>query len=241
MTSPVTFNTPDRVIREAMENAGLLQDGDDPSSEQFAKYGNRLNSLINYYQTQGLKLWLLEDLSITLTAGVNFYSLGLTGTVSMTKPLRALQGYFADNSSPPVRRPIYPMSWQEWLTLSQTGQQGAISQYFVDKQQLTLNVYFWLTPDSTAALGTAHLLIQQQVTNFTGTTDTMNFPLEWFNLLSWGLANEIATGQPQAIMDRCERNAMKYQMALENWDVEDASTRMVPDSQLAGMQASNFR
>lgn len=241
MSGPILFNSPNRVINEAMFNAGLLQRGEDAGSEDIADYSNRLNSLINYLQTQGLKLWLLVDFGITLVAGTNQYNMGPAGNVVMTKPMRAIQGYYLDNNTPPVRRPIYVMSWDEWLRLSQTGQQGAISQFFIDKQQLSLNAYFWPTPDTQAATGTAHLLLQQQVTNFTGITDTMNFPLEWFNVLSWGLANEICTGQPQAIMDRCEKNAMKYQNALEAWDVEDASTQMVPDSQKSGYGGSRFR
>ena len=64
MTTPISFNTPDRVIRFAMDNAGLLQDGDSPSSEQYAKYMPRLNDMINVWQTEGIKLWTLGMLTV---------------------------------------------------------------------------------------------------------------------------------------------------------------------------------
>jgi hypothetical protein len=67
------------------------------------------------------------------------------------------------------------------------------------------------------------------VTNFTAVDETMNFPNEWRIALRWGLADELATGQPQAIMDRCERRAAMFKAALEDWDVEDAPTRFQPD------------
>lgn len=237
MTFPTNFNTPARCITYAMRDAGLLAEGDDPNGDQFAEYGQRLNDVVNYLGTQGLKLWTCSDVSIPLVAGTNMYSLGPLGTIVMTKPLRALQGYYNDATSPtnPVRKPIYPISWQEWLTLSNVTTQGSISSYFVDKQQSTLNVYFWNTPDSiTAANGTCHLLLEGQLTNFTGITDTMTFPQEWFIALRWCLADEISSNQPQSIQARCQQRAEMYRRALEDWDVEDASTMFIIDPRMGG-------
>lgn len=228
MTTPVYFNSWKRVITSAMQNAGLLEELQDPTPEQFAQNRDRLTDLINFYQTQGLKLFLWQDLSITLTAGTSQYSLGPAGSIIATKPIRALQGYFLDSSN--NRRPIYPFSWDDWLRLSQTTNQGPITQFFVDKQVSNLVVNFWLTPDATAATGTAHLLIEQQVSGPIFLTDSMSFPIEWFLALSWGLADEICTGQPQSIIDRCRMKADQLRGALEAWDIEDASTQFQPDT-----------
>lgn len=238
MTTVASFSTANRIITYAMKDAGLLQEGDTPSPEQYAEYTNRLNDIINWMQTQGLKLWTQEDLSITLTASTATYALGPAGSFITTKPLRVLQGYYLDSND--IRRPIYPLSWNDWLTLSQVTQEGAITQYFVNKQRANLEVSFWLVPDSNAATGTAHLLIQKQIENFTGITDTMDFPQEWFMGLRWNLADDICTGQPQAIMDRCEKRANAYRDVLEDWDVEDASTSFQPDSR-GGQNMSSFR
>ena len=238
MTTPAT-NTPQRVIKYAMINAGLLADGTDPSSDNYANYMIRLNDLINFWQTQGLKLWLQTDLSITLVAGTALYSLYPSGTVAMTKPLRVVQGYFQDSAG--TRRPLIPISREEYSRLSTVTQQGPITQYFVDKQYDRLNVSFWLVPDSTAATGTGHLIIQSQATNLVSLTDTIQFPQEWFIALCWGLADEICTGQPQAIMDRCQQRAMTYRDALENWDVEDAPTRFEPNLISTGYSAQGFK
>lgn len=231
MTTPTTFNTPDRIIRMAMVDAGYLQDGDDPTSEQFANYLNRLNDLINLWQTKGLKLWLQSDLAVPLTAGQSTYTFGPGGSVDMTKPLRVLQGYYLDTND--TKRPLLALSRDEYTRLSNVVQVGAINSYFVDKQQSVLSVSFWMTPDTTAATGTAQLIIQQQVANLVSLNDDMNFPQEWFMALRWGLADDICTGQPQAIMDRCYMKAELYRTALEDWDVEDASTVFQPDQRSA--------
>lgn len=230
MTFPANFNTSDQVIRTAMIEAKLLQTGDDPSSENYAEYMPRLNLMINAWQTSGLKLWLNFDQSVTLVAGQAKYNFSPTGDVAITKPLRVAEGYYLDSSN--NRRPLTPLSWNEYIRLSNVVNTGAINSYFVDKQQTHLDVYFWLTPDATAATGTAHVILQQQVTNFTGLTDVMNFPQEWGLALCWGLADEICGGQPQAIMQRCNSRALMYKDMLENWDVEDASTSFAPDQRI---------
>jgi hypothetical protein len=232
MTTPAYVNSPFRVLQHAYRNAGYLERGQDPDSEMLADGMVRLNDLLNLWQTQGLKLWLQLDLAVTLTAGQQLYTFGPTGTVVMTRPTRVLEGYYRDLNN--NDRPLLMISRNEWDTLSVkttvVGQQGSVNSFFVDKQVSTMNVYFWLCPDATAATGKAHLLLQQQQPNVVGLTDTMNFGPEWFIALAWGLAAEIATGQPQSVIDRCMTMADSYRSALENWDVEDASTTFQPDA-----------
>lgn len=228
MTAPAYFNSVERVIRVAMQHAGLLEELQDPTPEQFAENKNKLADLANYWQTQGLKLFLWNDLSITLTAGTGSYTLGPGGSVIANKPMRGIQGYYLDSSS--NSRPIYAISWNEWITLSTRTSQGPITQFFIDKQVSNLVVNFWLVPDTEAATGTAHIVIESLVTQPISLTDTIGFPVEWFLALGWGLADQICTGQPEAIMTRCERNAEKFRAALEAWDVEDADVSFQPDT-----------
>ena len=227
MTAP-TINTGAWVIYYAMKDAGLLGRGQDPTTEDYADGLARLNEMVNMWQTQGLKLFLNQDLSVTLTAGLGTYTFGPSGSVVMTRPLRVIDAYFSDQNG--VRRPLTSLAWAEYIRLSQISQTGAVNSYFVDKQATRLDVFLWLVPDATAALGTVNLIIQAQVPTFTTVATSPSFPPERAIALRWGLADEICSGQPQAIMDRCERRAKSYREALENWDVEDADTRFAPDS-----------
>lgn len=236
MTTPAD-NTPASIIQDAYFDSGWLQEGQTCNGEQIVAGMRKLTDLVNLWQTQGLKLWLNVDTPITLVAGTSTYTLGPAGTVPMTKPLRVMEAWYADANG--IRRPLIPLSWNDYARLSQVTKQGAINSYFVNKQQLVLSVFFWLVPDANAALGTAHLLTQTQVTNFITVTETMNFPIEWRIALRWGLADELATGQPQSIMDRCAQRALAYRTALEDWDVEDASTRFAVDTQ--HRQGGSFR
>jgi hypothetical protein len=187
--------------------------------------------VVNFEQTQGLKLWVNVDYSITPVVNQGTYLLGpisAGGIGGIDKPLRVIEAYYLDSTG--IRRPLIPLSWDDYVRLSQINQSGAVNSYFVNKQQNVLSVFFWLIPDATSATGTFHVLLQEQITGPINLVETMNFPIEWRMFLHWALADDMATGQPQSIMDRCQQRAERYREALENWDVEDASTSFAPDS-----------
>lgn len=239
-------NTALGIITDAVYAAGYTQSGQTPDSQVLSDCFRRLVDLINLWQTQGLKLFLLQDIAVQLYEGQQLYVFGPSGPdVIMPKPLRALQGYVLvsqdgccdDNG---IRRPIYPISWEEWMRLPQVcGNNGTVTSFFVDKQPYVLNIHFWNAPDATEANNTAHLLMQTQASLPVNLEDPSGFPQEWRLALVWGLADEIAGGQPQAIMDRCERRAKQYREALEDFDVEDAPTMFAVDTRYS--MGSGFR
>lgn len=218
------------IIADAMVDAGFLQEGGRPNSEQLAVNMRRLNDIVNLWQTQGLKLFLQEEINVPLVTGQTLYTLGPVGpAIVMARPPRILQGFIVGPGA--VRRPLVLISRDEWERLSQiTGNNGQINSFMVDKQAVSTNLNMWPAPDSVEALNTATFLMQVQSPNPLSLSDSIGFPQEWRIALRWGLADDISTGQPQAIMDRCEKNAKKYRDALEDWDVEDAPTFFNVDS-----------
>ena len=152
----------------------------------------------------------------------------------MTKPMQIDDQYYLySTTNGATRRPVFRISRQQWDMLSVTNQQGPITQIFVDPQQLTLNVNCWLIPDANEATGTLQLVFRNQVTNFVGFTDGMNFPIEWALTLEWGLSSLICQGQPQSVISRCDAMAAFYLQALEEWDSEqETSILPQPDQRL---------
>lgn len=214
-----------------MDNAGLLAAGEEPTPEQYVKALNRLNDLVNYFQTKGIKLWLNSLQTIQLTAGVASYTFPVPVK-------RMLEAYYFDNSVPSISRPLNILSWNTYETLGNPGQLGPVNSIFVNKQIIP-TVTLWLVPDAQAATGTVRALVQTAVKNVVSLTDDMAFPNEWYMALHWGLAAEICTGQPEQIVQRCEKKAEAYRIALEDWDVEDASVTFSPD--MRQRRPSGFR
>lgn len=228
MTTPASQYTASRIITFAYRDAELVQEGSSPNGEQMARGWMMLNDMINLWVTQGLKLFLTTDTPVTLVAGTNKYVLGPGG--SGLKPLQVVEGYYKDQNG--IQRPLIPLAWDDWIKLSQVTQLGPVTQYFVDKQVSVFNVFMWLTPDATAALGQVHLVLRNQVTGPVALTDAVGFPVEWYIALRWGLASELATGQPDRVLQRCDQKAAQYRQALDDWDVEDAPTSFAPDQRM---------
>lgn len=230
------------IICDAMVDAGFLQEGDRPNSEQLAVNMRRLQDVINLYQTQGLKLFFQEEITVPLVVGQTQYVLGpnVGSAVVMPKPPRILSGYIVMSPSN-VRRPLVIISRDEWDRLSQiVDNNGTINSFFVDKQAYQTNLNLWPPPDSIEVLNTAIFLTQVQATNPILLTDQTSFPQEWRIALRWGLADDISTGQPQSIMQRCALKAQAYRDALENWDVEDVPTFFAVDSRFY-QQSGRFK
>lgn len=236
--APLGISSAYGIICDGLKDVGKLRAGDVPDGEQLAEGMRRLNKLINFYMTQGCKLWLVQNVKLTLlpplspTQGIALYSLGPLGTVPMQKPLRVISAYYQDNSTQPVtQRPLIQLSYpDEYTRLSTLLQPGSINSYAVDKQSATINVYLWNPPDAfTSIQGEVHLMIEASVTNFLGITDQMQFPIEWSLALEWGFADQVSTGQPAMVQAKAAMMAKTYKEALEDWDVEDADTMFQPD------------
>lgn len=237
MTAPADLYTPDRLIRQALRDCGRLQYGSTPPSEAVDDALTRLTDIINTWQTQGLKLWLNAISTLTLVEDEATYTLGPDATPATIKPSRVLAGWFVDSDD--KRRPLgTPLSWTDYYNLGDLTTSGSVTSYFVDKQALNIVVKLWSPPDATAATGTVELLVQGAATAWTEVDEDVAFPVEWFQALRWALADELCSGQPQLIMERCERKAIMYRQLLEDWDVEDASTRIAPE--MAQMPHSRF-
>lgn len=224
----VTLQTAGYIVTKGYRHANLIIAGAAPSTQQMADGIDILTDTVNLWATQGLKLWLQEEIAIPLTATKYSYSLGLGGDVNMDKPLQILQGYYQFTSG--TRQPLTVLSRDEWTRLAQINVGGAVNSYFADKQLQFIYINLFNVPDSTAAAnGSVKVVARVAPKNYTITADTLGFPPEWYLALQWAVALELADGQPDSTITRCEKHAAAYRTALEAFDVEDAPTYFQPD------------
>lgn len=235
MTSMVASS----IITKAYQDAQKLARYASLSADQLADGLDRLNDLINLWQTQGLKLFLESETIVPLVAGQQLYSFMPGGTVDMARPLEVKEAAYWDSSS--NARPLIGISREEWTRLSNRTATGSVNQYFVEKLYDRMNLYLWNIPDTTAATGTVHVVLRQQATNPATTSASVLFPPEWAIALRWGLADELSTGMPDSVQQRCQVRAQAYREALEAWDVENVETYFQPDTRTTNLQVSRFR
>lgn len=235
----MTAMTASALITMGYRDAGKLAYGATLSAGQLSEGLDRLNDIINLWQTQGLKLFLETETVVTLVAGQQSYSFMPSGDVDMTRPLEVKFATYWDSND--VSRPLDAISRQEWTYLTNRTEQGSVNQYYVEKLYDRLNLYLWSVPDTTAATGTVHVVLRNQATNPAVVGDSTRFPPEWGMALRWAVADDLATGMPDSIVQRCSTRAESFRLALEAWDVEQAETYFQPDPRMQSMGASKFR
>lgn len=223
----MTTMTAGALLTKAYRDAQKLPRGAALSADQLSDGIDIMNDLINLWQTQGLKLFLETETSVALVAGQQMYSFRPGGDVSIDRPLQIKEATYWDQYS--NSRPLIQISRQEWTFLSNRTTQGAVNQYYAEKLYDRLNMYLWNIPDGTAALGTLRVVLRNQATNVSISSDSPRFPPEWAIALRWGVADELTSGMPEAVQVRCQQRAQSYREALEAWDVEDAETYFQPD------------
>jgi len=216
------------IIQSAYEDAGKLGLGQAPSPAQQQRGLARLTDMINLWATQGLKLWLWQTINIPLVQGQSLYTLNPSGNIVMTQPLQAITGYYLDSSNT-NSRPLFNYSQTDYALLANKSQQSAVNSFTVIKTFNSFNVQLWPVPDGSG--GSVNLLLRVHAVVPINSTDTIQFPDEWAIALRWGLADEIATGSPKEVQDRCAQRASAYRTALEGWDVESAEVRFGIDIQ----------
>lgn len=232
----MTAMTANELITQGYRDAHKIARGVTLTSDQLNDGLDRLNDIINFWQTKGMKLHLQTEATLTLTAALQPHTLMTGGTLNVERPTRVIEATYWDSSS--NSRPLVPLSRDEWTRLSNRTTTGTPTQYFAEKLYDRINLYLWPVVDSTAATGTIHLWLQSQATNV-ATGENTRFPKEWALALRWALADELAQGMPESVQQRCQARAIAYRHELEDWDVEDAETYFQPDARMQG--GSRFR
>jgi len=235
----LNLNTPDAIIRGGLFEAQLLEPGSSPTSEQLARGMEVLNQIVQFHATQGMKLFLWQDLTGPLVAGQASYTITANMGNFNTNPLQAREVYYLQPSG--AQYPLTPFSWNEWSMLSERSQQGVPVNYFLDKQSTAFNFWPWPIPDANGAQGVIHTVVRVRPQQMVQLTEQTIFPPEWAIFLRWAVADEMCTGQPQGIITRCREKMEYYRTALEGFDVEDQASTQFQVSPQMGYGRSRFR
>src|SRR5271157_2388727 len=87
--------TRDEVIKDALQDLRVLQDGASPSAGDLQDGARKLNYLLKLWPTKGLLLWCRDTLIIPCVASQTSYTIGPVGANLISyRPLRGLDGTF---------------------------------------------------------------------------------------------------------------------------------------------------
>jgi len=227
--------TRDQIIEASLRGLSVLEEGAQPSSTSLQNASFALNLIMKKWQSEGIKLWTIKELTLPLVSGKTSYNIGSANTNDLVtdKPLKLIQSFLRNTSvSPNVDIPMTIISQQEYNLLGSKASTGTTNSvyYMPYRDYGTLTVF--LTPDSnTASNYQLHLTVQRPIYVVNNPNDNFDFPSEWFMALKWALMAELASDYDKNLNDKAyydtKANALKQE--LMDWDVEYASTFFQPD------------
>lgn len=218
----------DDLITAALRKLGVLAQGQTPSSDNLNDGSMALNMLVAQLRTDGLPLWARKTYSFSPVANTSSYDIGIGKTLNTAYPLHLLQAYRQDSgNTTKINMEIIPnFNFNTYPTASSGLPIQVTYQPLVNYGKVTV----WPTPDTTAATSTITLIYQAPFEYFNSSTDTMDFPEQWYLAIVYNLAVLLAPewGIPLADRSQLIKEAMMYLEQVKAMGFEDGSFNIQP-------------
>jgi hypothetical protein len=215
----------DDIIKGALRKIGVVAQGETPSTDQYTEAAFALNLLVKSWEADGMPLWALRTTAIPLTADVNAYTIGVSQTVNTDKPLKVIQAWNRNTTSN-IDVPMRILTKQEYNILGNKTTTGNPIQIYYEPLRDTGVLHVFPTPSSTdAAAQQIYIVYQRPYEDFNISTDTPDFPQEWYDAVLYGLAVRLAPeyGVPIDQRQVLGREAADIKLAALSFGTEEGS------------------
>ena len=224
--------TRDDIIKRSLRLLGVLAQGETPTADQVTEAAFALNSLVKAWEADGMPIWALKTTTVPLVAGQSVYSIGLTKNVNTPKPLKVIQAWNHSTTSS-VDIPMRVITKQEYNILGNKTSSGNPIQCYYEPLIDYGNLYVFPVPATTDATNnTISIVYQRPFEDFDTSTDTPDFPQEWYDAVAYGLACRLA---PEYGVPSDSRKMLWQEMTIIkqdalNYGLEEGSMFLMRDN-----------
>lgn len=215
----------DDLIKGALRKIGVVPQGESPTVDQITEGAFALNLLVKAWQADGMPLWAIRTTAIPLTLNINTYEIGTGLTVNTDKPLKVIRAWNRDSTSN-VDIPVRIITHQEYDILGNKTSSGNPIQIYYEPQRDSGMLYMFPTPDATSvANNQIYITYQRPFEDFDASTDTPDFPQEWYDAVLYGLAVRLAPdyGVPIDQRQLLGREATDIKLTAMSFGTEEGS------------------
>ena len=178
-----------QLIEAGLSKIGMLAAGETVSAEDAAIGLQRLNSLIDAMENEGMFGYTTTDTVVTLPASTVSLTIGAAQQINIVRPIKIMQGSFSRLSD--TDYPLHPVNEEEYnkISLKSTVESVAPVVCFYDGGNPTGNVYFWPTVEADVEL---HLITPEAGGEATDLTTAYAFPPGYIRYIENALGIEMA-------------------------------------------------
>ena len=217
--------TRDNVIYRALRVIGVTSQGETPDATQISEAATAFNGLVKALSFDGMPLWGIKDTTITPVASRRSYRMGTGQTVDIAKPLKVINAYYRTTSSN-VDVPLVIITRDEYNRLSSKFVEGTPSQVYFDPQRIYTDMFVYPVPSAAfAAANTIIITYQRTFDDVDAASDEPDFPIEWFDALTFMLADRLAPeyGVNEEHRMDVQKRAMQYRAEALSGGTEEGS------------------
>jgi len=201
--------TRDDIIKRALRLVGALAQGETPTPTQVTEAATALNGLVKAWAADGMPLWAITEMTLTLVAGQSVY------TVSNPKPLKVLQAW-NHNTTSNVDIPMRIITQAEYNILGNKTSAGNPIQVYYSPNRDNGDFHLFPVPTTVEQVAnTLHYVCQIPFQDFNASTDAPDFPQEWYDAVTYGLATRLA---PEYGLDIPSRKTLWQEMTIIKQD-----------------------
>lgn len=204
----------DEIIKRALRLLGVIAQGENPTTVQTNEAATALNGLVKAWQADGMPLWAIKTHKFKPIAGLNTYTFGegmIPDDWNIPKPLKVLQAWHY-NSATNVNTPMRIVTQQEYNMLGNKLMSGTPIQLWYHPLVNIGEMKIYLTPDSyTETFLEIHFVYQAPFADFDAATDVPDFPQEWYDAVTYGLATRLA---PEYGIPSADRKVLWQEMTV---------------------------
>lgn len=167
----------DDLVTAAAYKLGVIADTQTLSATQLIRGTQALNMVVALLRAKGMPMWARSNYTFNPVVGQSIYLIGTGQTFNTPYPLKLLQCYRLDADGTRIDMEIEADYNFNQLPTNSSG----IPIKITYQPQVNIGTFkLWPTPDATASGTTLTLVYQRPFQYFINSTDTADFPEEWY-------------------------------------------------------------
>lgn len=212
---------------QAIKDALYLNGATDPwntvSTEDSDICMRFLNMMIKNIQKDA-DLWVTTDVTHTLTAGTQSYTVGTGLDIDTARPMKLKHCRRTDSSSTDID--VQVVSRQDYMDQPNKSTQSPVLMAYYDPQLANGVLYVW--PTGSSGNLTLTLTFQRPIQDFDETGNNPDLPQEWYIWIVYNLAALISPIYSGQLRQDLKLEAERLLAPLKNFDTEQVPIQLQP-------------
>jgi len=171
--------TRNQIIEQALSHIGVIELGEDPSPEQFARALFQLNSVTKFLETKHLFLWNYSEETIATVAGTASYTFTNSDAIGID------EAYYL-SSGQKINLDVIDMA--DYRAISDKTTAGTPAQVAFDRGSVTPTIYLYPVPDAIISL---KVRVARRLKDW-DTAAGNAWPAWWVEPLVWRMAADLS-------------------------------------------------